>query len=54
MLGISCPKAEVTLRSGTRQEADPCGNEALKFTKEKVIQRDVSITYFITFCVQLI
>lgn len=43
--GISCPRgARPSAGGGSIQEAEPYGEEALNFTKEKCMQREVNIT----------
>lgn len=44
LAGISCPRSsKPTLNGVPAQEAETCGDEALAFTKEKILQRDVSV-----------
>lgn len=41
--GISCPRAGTKATGRIPQAAEPFGEEALNFTKEKVMQREVGI-----------
>lgn len=41
--GINCPRGARTLPSGQSFPADPCGEEALQFTKELCLQREVEV-----------
>ncbi|XP_041987682.1 staphylococcal nuclease domain-containing protein 1 [Aricia agestis] len=45
LAGINCPRgARPGLNGGPPQEAEPFGEEALQFTKEKCLQHDVNVT----------
>lgn len=45
LAGINCPRgARPAIGGGGMQEAEPFGEEALQFTKEKCLQRDVNVT----------
>ncbi|CAK1588273.1 unnamed protein product [Parnassius mnemosyne] len=45
LAGINCPRgARPTAGGGPMQDAEPYGEEALQFTKEKCLQRDVVVT----------
>ncbi|CAH2103312.1 unnamed protein product [Euphydryas editha] len=45
LAGINCPRgARPAVGGGGMQEAEPFGEEALQFTKEKCLQRDVNVT----------
>ncbi|XP_005100071.2 staphylococcal nuclease domain-containing protein 1 [Aplysia californica] len=41
--GINCPRGARTLPSGQSFPAEPCGEEALMFTKEMCLQREVEV-----------
>lgn len=45
LAGVNCPRgARPAIGGGGMQEAEPYGEEALQFTKEKCLQRDVIVT----------
>lgn len=44
LAGVNCPRAARPAIGGGMQAAEPFGEEALIFTKEKVLQRDVNVT----------
>lgn len=45
LAGINCPRgARPSISGGAMQDAEPFGEEALKFTKEKCLQHDVAVT----------
>lgn len=45
LAGVNCPRgARPAIGGGGMQEAEPYGEEALHFTKEKCLQRDVVVT----------
>lgn len=45
LAGVSCPKAaRPAIGGGPMQDAEPFGDEALQFTKEKCLQHDVIVT----------
>ena len=47
-LGIECPRGARPLPGGEISKAEPYGDEALAFTKELCLQREVLIHSFIS------
>lgn len=50
LLGIECPRGARNL-PGLVQEGEPFSEEAMLFTKELVLQREVGQTAFLRLCV---
>ncbi len=41
--GVECPRAARIFPGGVEEAAEPYGNEALQFTKDLIMQREVEV-----------